>query len=49
MNDFDNNNIELQTEYWFGDIASLRFGLGTKFGDDSGDIKSATLLTSIRF
>lgn len=49
MDDFDNNNIEIQTEYWFGDIASLRFGLGTKFGDGSGDIKSATLLTSIRF
>jgi len=24
-------------------------GLGTKLGEDSGDIKSATLLTSIRF
>jgi hypothetical protein len=49
MDDFDNNNVELQTEYWFGDLASIRFGLGTRLGDDNNDIKSATLLVSTRF
>jgi len=49
MEDFENNNIKLQTQYWFSNLASIRFGLGAKLGCNSGDIRSVTLLTSIRF
>lgn len=48
-NDFDNNNVEVQTQYWFNPHFSFSFGLGAGLGDDDSGLDSVTLLLTSRF
>ncbi|ATC94081.1 hypothetical protein [Pseudoalteromonas tunicata] len=47
-NDVSKGSIELQTEYWFADRLSFKFGLGSNIGDFS-QLNSASLLLTLRF
>ncbi|AIY64401.1 hypothetical protein [Pseudoalteromonas piratica] len=48
-NDFDNNNTELQTQYWFNPHLSFSFGLGAGLGNNDSGFNSVTLLVTSRF
>ena len=47
--DLDNNNFEVQSQYWFGDHFALLFGLGTELSSDDSGLKSVTLKLTSRF
>lgn len=48
-NELDNNNVEVQTQYWFNEHFAFNFGLGAGLGDDSSGLNSVTFLLTSRF